>query len=42
MADARFNRMNNQAPAQTQLDSSDPKVGRSAFDFSFIQSVLPE
>lgn len=38
MADARFNRMNNQAPAQTQLDSSDPKVGRSAFDFSFIHS----
>ena len=38
MADARFNRMNNQAPAQTQLDSSEPKVGRSAFDFSFIHS----
>lgn len=38
MADSRYNRMNNQAPAQTQLEASKPNVGRSAFDFSCIHS----
>ena len=38
MADARYNRMNNQAPAQTQLEASKPTVGRSVFDFSTIHS----
>ena len=38
MANSRYDRMNNQAPAQTQLEASKPNVGRSAFDFSCIHS----
>lgn len=34
----RFDRLNNQAPAQTQLDKNSSPVGRSAHDFSYIHS----
>lgn len=34
MANARYNRMDNQSPAQSQLKANDVNVGRSAFDFS--------
>lgn len=34
----RFNRVNNQAPAQTQLEKNTSPVGRSAHDFSYIHS----
>ena len=34
----RFDRINNQAPAQTQLQKDSSPVGRSAHDFSFIHS----
>lgn len=35
---SQFKRLDNQAPVQSQLDNSDPKVGRSKFDFSHIHS----
>lgn len=39
MADARYNRLNNQAPAQSQLEVEDRNdVGRSVFDFSHIHN----
>lgn len=34
MAEARYNRLDNQSPTQTQLENTDLTVGRSAFDFS--------
>lgn len=34
MAEARYNRLDNQSPTQTQLENTDLNVGRSAFDFS--------
>lgn len=33
---ARYNTLDNQAPVQKELQTSDPKVGRSAFDFSHV------
>lgn len=38
MAESRYNRKDNQAPVQTQLEASKPKVGRSVFNFSTIHS----
>lgn len=38
MAYSRYNRLDNQAPAQTQLKADDVSVGRSAHDFSTIHS----
>lgn len=35
---ARFTRLDNQAPVQSQLEASNPDVSRSAFDFSFVHS----
>lgn len=35
---ARFNRLDNQAPVQSQLEASKPNVGRSVFDFSRVTS----
>lgn len=35
---ARFDRINNQAPAQSQLEKDTSPVGRSAHDFSYIHS----
>lgn len=34
----RFDRLDNQAPVQKQLDASNVDVSRSAFDFSFVHS----
>lgn len=33
---ARYNTLDNQAPVQQELKASDPKVGRSAFDYSHV------
>lgn len=38
MADSRYNRMDNQAPAQSQLKATDSPVGRSAHDWSCIHN----
>lgn len=38
MADSRYNRLDNQAPAQSQLKATDSPVGRSAHDFSCIHN----
>lgn len=38
MADSRYNRLDNQAPAQTQLKADDVQVGRSAHDWSCIHN----
>lgn len=38
MAESRYNRLDNQAPVQTQLDNSNLSIPRSAFDFSTIHS----
>lgn len=38
MADSRYNRLDNQAPAQTQLKATDSPVGRSAHDWSCIHN----
>lgn len=35
---SQFRRLDNQAPVQSQLDVTDPSVGRSKFDFSHIHS----
>lgn len=38
MADSRYNRLDNQAPAQSQLKATDSPVGRSAHDWSCIHN----
>lgn len=38
MADSRYNRLDNQAPVQTQLKATDSPVGRSAHDWSCIHN----
>lgn len=35
---ARYQTLDNQAPVQSELDNSDLKIGRSAFDFSHVHS----
>lgn len=34
MAEARYNRLDNQSPTQTQLENTEINVGKSAYDFS--------
>ena len=38
MADSRYNRLDNQAPVQTQLKATESPVGRSAHDWSCIHN----
>lgn len=38
MANERYSRLDNQAPVQTEVENSDMSVGRSAFDFSMVNS----
>lgn len=38
MAESRYNRLDNQSPVQSQLQTEDLKIPTSAFDFSRIHS----